>query len=465
MAGRLRPAFLCSGEQLNISSALIKQCVLVGDFETWTYLRKEYLPAEYHTLYDLIDKHCEMYHTFPTFDDLKLSVRHGPTRDKVFGIELLDSVDIDATTLLEYLKNEYTQKEILNSLDKYIDKSDLFASADESVQELHQIVLDVEDKVDLEIPQESMQRIELFEPEEEIAKYLGLGLNTDYDHEIKFSPRDLVLVGGRRGSGKSLTCANIANNVFETGRSAIYFTIEMDSRSILQRCCSISTKIPFARLRTKNLSVIEWERVAGWWASRFQEGQARLQEYKTDRDFKSFHHKLTTEHELLPTQQLDVVYDPGLSLAKIRAELDKKVRKLNAGVIIVDYINQVKRSTVPARGGQYDWTEQIEVSKALKSMAQEYECTVFSPYQTDATGEARFAKGILDAADAAYALETWDQEDSCITFNCVKMRAASMKSFSSVMDWESLKIGPETALTPKEKEANSQKADEDIDDL
>jgi len=98
-------------------------------------------------------------------------------------------------------------------------------------------------------------------------------------------------------------------------------------------------------------------------------------------------------------------------------------------------------------------------------MAQEYECTVFSPYQTDATGEARFAKGILDAADAAYALETWDQEDQCITFNCMKMRAASMKSFSSTMDWESLKIGPDTALTPKEREASSHKTDEDIDDL
>jgi hypothetical protein len=98
-------------------------------------------------------------------------------------------------------------------------------------------------------------------------------------------------------------------------------------------------------------------------------------------------------------------------------------------------------------------------------MAQEYECTVFSPYQTDATGEARFAKGILDAADAAYALETWDQEDECITFNCVKMRAASMKSFSSVMDWETLKMGPDTALTPKEREASSHKTDEDIDDL
>ena len=449
---------------MNISSALIKQCIATADFETWSYLRKEYLPAEYHTLYGQIDKHCETFHSFPSFDDLKLSIRHAPTRDKVFAIEAVE-VDVDAGALLEYLKNEFTQKEILNSLDAYIDNSVVFSSAEESVQELHQIVLDIEDKVDLEIPQESMQRIELFEPEEEISKYVGLGLNADYDHEIKFSPRDLVLVGGKRGSGKSLTCANIANNVFQSGRSAIYFTIEMDSRSILQRCCSIATGVPYSRLRTQNLGVTEWEKVAGWWASRFQQGQERLKEYKEKRDFQEFHRVLTTQHELLPTQQLDVVYDPGLTLAKIRAELDKKVNRIDAGVVIVDYINQVKRSTIPSRGGQYDWTEQIEVSKALKAMAQEYECTVFSPYQTDATGEARFAKGILDAADAAYALETWDQEDECITFNCVKMRAASMKSFTSVMDWESLKMGPDTALTPKEREASSHKTDEDIDGL
>jgi len=449
---------------LNISSALIKQVIALRDFETWSYLRKEYLPVEYHLLYSHIDKHCETFHALPTFDDLKLGIRHAQTREKVFAIEGVD-IDIDAFTLLQYLKNEYTQKEILNSLDNYIDNSVLFADAEESVAQLHQIVLDIEDKVDLEQPNESMQRITLFEPEEEISKYLGLGLNTEYDHDIKFSPRDLILVGGRRGAGKSLTCANLANNVFQSGRSAIYFTIEMDSRSILQRCCSIATGVPFSRLRTKNLSVIEWEKVAGWWASRFQQGQERLKEYKEHRNFEDFHHKLTTTCELLPTQQLDVVYDASLTLAKIRAELDKKVKTLDPGVIIVDYINQVKRSNLPSRGGQYDWTEQIEVSKALKSMAQEYEVPIFSPYQTDATGEARFAKGILDAADAAYSLETWDQEDSCITFNCVKMRSASMKSFTSTVDWESLKIGPDTALTPKERDASSHKTDESIDDL
>lgn len=448
---------------MNISSALIKQVISTQDFETWSYVRKEYLPAEYHKLYQLIDTHCEKHHSLPSFDDLQFGIRHQATLEKVAAIKSIET-DVDAFALLQYLKNEYTQKEILNSLEGYIDNSVLFADAEESVQQLHQIVLDIEDKVDLEVPQESMQRIELFEPPEEIGKYTALGLNTEYDHEIKFSPKDLVLVGGRRGSGKSVTCANVANNVFQSGRSAIYFTIEMDSRSILQRICSIATGVPFARLRTMNLSVVEWEKVAGWWASRFQQGQEHLKEYREHRDFRKFHKDLT-KNELLPTQQLDVIYDPSLTLAKIRSELDKKVKKLNAGVIIVDYINQVKRSNIPSRGGQYDWTEQIEVSKALKSMAQEYDCTVFSPYQTDATGEARFAKGILDAADAAYALETWSQEDNCITFNCVKMRSASMKSFTSQMDWESLKIGPETALTPKEKEGSSHKTDEDINDL
>ena len=449
---------------MNIASALIKQVLTLQDFQTWSVTHRHYLPSEYHSLHKVIDRHCEEFHKMPTIEDLKFEIRDSSTREKLFAVEAVE-VDADAHMLLEYLKNEYTQKEILDSLEEYIDNSVAFENAQESVNHLHQIVMDVEDKVDLEDPQESMQRIELFEPEEDLAKYIPLGLNKEYDYEIQFSPRDLVMVGGRRGAGKSVICANIANAVYASGKSAMYFTIEMDSRSILQRCCSIATEVPFARLRTQNLSVTEWEKVATWWAARYVDGQDRLKDYKTHRDFNKLHTSLKTRHELLPTQQLDVVYDPALTLSKIRAELDKKVKPLNVGVIIVDYINQVKRSSLPSRGGQYDWTEQIEVSKALKSMAQEYDCTVISPYQTDATGEARFAKGILDAADAAYTLETWDHEDACITFNCVKMRSASMKSFTSTVDWDSLKIGPETAMTPKEKDDSSHKTGEEINDL
>ena len=435
----------------------------LGDFETWSVTHKHYLPSEYHSLYQVIDKHCSTFHKLPTIDDLKLEIRDSGTRDKLYAVEAVE-IDSAPDMLLEYLKNEYTQKQILDSLEDFVDNSVAFENAQESVDHLHQIVLDIENRVDLDDPQESMQRIDLFEPEEDIAKYIPLGLNAEYDLITQFSPRDLVMVGGKRGAGKSVICANIANNVIASGKSAMYFTIEMDSRDIIQRCCSIATNVPFSRLRTKNLSITEWETVATWWSERFVLGQDRLKEYKQHRDFDKFHDKLK-EGALLPTSQLDVIYEPSLTLSKIRAELDKKVRPLNVGVIIVDYINQVKRSSLPGRGQQYDWTEQIEVSKALKEMAQEYNCTVMTPYQTDASGEARFAKGILDACDAAYTLETWDHEDACMTFNCVKMRRGGMDSFTSTVDWDTLKIGPESALTPKEKEDSTHKTGEDINDI
>lgn len=450
---------------MNLASALLKQIIDCADFETWSAVRKAYLPSEYHTLYGVIDKHCEKYHKMPSFEDLECEIRDPSTIEKLCAIKTQET-DLDAYMLLQYLKNEYAQEEILKELDNYVENSIAFEDAEETVQHLHEIVMTVEEKVELELPQESMQRINLFESDEELGKYLPLGLNKEYDYEITFSPRDLILVGGRRGAGKSITCTNVANAVFERGRTAIYFTIEMDSRQILQRACSVATGVPFSRLRAKNLSVTEWEKVASWWASRFLEGQEKLKEYREHRDFSRFHNILTSSCELLPTQQLDVVYDPALNLSKIRAELDKKVKsKLDVGVIIVDYINQVKRSALPSRGGQYDWTEQIEVSKALKSMAQDYEVPVFSPYQTDAGGEARFAKGILDAADAAFAIETYDQEDACISFECKKMRNASMRSFTSEMDWATLKIGPESALTPSEREANEDSTGESIEDL
>jgi len=165
---------------LNIASALIKQIIVLQDGDTWSYLRKHYLPNEYHTIFSIIDGHSQKYHTVPTFEDLKFEIRDSATQEKILAIEALE-VEADASMLLQYLKNEYTQKEILYSLEKYIDHSISFEDAEESVSHLHQIVLDIEDKVELEQPQESMQRISLFPDEDELEKYLPLGLNTAFD--------------------------------------------------------------------------------------------------------------------------------------------------------------------------------------------------------------------------------------------------------------------------------------------
>ena len=449
---------------MNLPSALLKQIITQEDFDTWGNLRENYLPAEYQALHKVMHTHVKNFGHLPTFEDLKLSIRDRKLREKTFAIEAVD-IDVDAWMLLEYLKNEYAQVEILDELDKFVEKTIAISSAEENVEVLQQIVLDIGDRVDLKAPEENMQTISLFDSEKNLKKYLPLGLNDEYDQKLKFSPRDLVLVGGRRGAGKSLTCVNIANNVYNQGRSSIYFTIEMDSRSILQRMCALGARVPIGRLATRNLTSTEWNRVAEWWANRFVDGVDLLPDFYESRDFDTLHTELSKK-KLTPDRQLDVIYDPVLSLSRIRKELESKINQTDVGVIIVDYLNQVKRSNAPSKGGQYDWTEKIEVSKTLKSMAQEYEVPVFSPYQTDNTGEARFAKGILDAADAAYTIETWSPEDECITFNCTKMRSAKMEGFTSVMDWETLKIGPQSTMNPKDRETlkDSMATGEEIND-
>lgn len=450
---------------MNLASALLKQIIEQQDFDTWGNLRENYLPSEFQALYKKIADHAKDFNTLPSFDDLKLSTRPAKLKEQLAAIEAIE-VDADAYMLLEYLKNEYTQVEILHELDRYIDNTVAIAKAEENVDSLQKIVLDIGERVDLKPPEESMQTISLFDSESNLSKYLPLGLNDEYDQKLKFTPRDLILIGGRRGAGKSLTCVNIANNVFASGRSAIYFTIEMDSRAILQRLCSLGARVPIGRLATRNLAPQEWNRVVEWWASRFVDGHELLPQYYENGDFDAFHKELSRK-KLTEDRQLDVIYDPILTLSKIRTELETKLgQHQDVGVIIVDYLNQVKRHNLPGKAGQYDWTEQIEVSKTLKSMAQEYEVPVVAPYQIDNTGEARFAKGILDAADAAYTLETWETSDECITFNCTKMRSAKMEGFTSVMDWETLKIGPQSTMNPKERDKvkESLATGEDIND-
>lgn len=440
---------------MNITPIFLKKVILESDSEVWSRVRQHYLPAEYHNVYSLINKYFSEHSRLPSFDVLKLSVRSDALLNKIYAINQAEDVDVSNAELLEYVKNRFAQEDILNEVSNYLSESIMMSSAKENLDKLREIIVSVEDKVDVSDPEECMSRIELFDNQEILDKALSLGLNADYDNKIKFSPKDYILIGGVRGTGKSLTCSNIVVNAFDNlNRSSIYFTIEMSSRAILQRNCAISTGISASRLKQRNLDNTEWVKVAQWWASRFVEGDKVLARYMEHREFSKLHDELSGG-KLHPDKQMDVVYAPSLTLAMIRSELDKKVELLKPSVIVIDYVNQVSRFD-QKKLGQYDWTEQIEVSKAIKAMAQEYNVPIISPYQIDASGEARFAKGLLDSADAAFTLSQGDsKEEGVITFKCVKMRDNDEVSFSSTMNWETLKIGPDSVTQQTEEQVGT----------
>lgn len=432
-----------------------------ADSETWSKIRKNYISTEFQKVYSVINKLFETNVGLPSFDALKLSIRDNSLLEKVYAIEAAEDVDLDNPTLLEFLKNEYTQEEIMAQISKYLDESIMMESAKDNVDKLQDIVLSIENKVDLRPAEQSMQRIELFASEEEISRSLPLGLNEEYDSQFKFGPGDYVLIGGIRGSGKSLTGANIAVNAYHNQKSSLYFTIEMSSRATLQRMCSISTGVSARKIKNKNLSIGEWQQVAKWWTSRFVDGEEAYKSYCKHNSFDKLHDDLIKRP--LSEVQLDIIHEPKMSLATIKSELDKKVAKLNPSVIVVDYINQVRRTN--SSYGQYEWTEQIEISNSLKEMAQEFEVPIISPFQIDQAGQARFSKGILDSCDAAYNLNPWSKQDSIITFENVKMRDEEEVSFTSVIDWESLKIGPKSGIIPEKESKKSQKSNEEAYDI
>lgn len=434
---------------MNLASALLKQILVEKDFDTWARTRKNYLPSEYHQLYDIIEKHMVNYHKLPNLEELKLGIRDSATLDKVCALESIET-DAEPFLLLDYLKNEYAQKEVLFQLDNYIDKSIAFESAEEVVKRLQDISLDIEKKVEIQPEEESMQKIPLFETEQEMANRVILGLNRDFDNKYQFLSTDYILMGGRRGAGKSLTCSNLARHTVDNGKLALYFSTEMEPRQCLQRDASIATQIAFSKIKNRNLNVTEWEQIAKWWGDRYFNGREHYHHYLEHRDFERFH-AVVSKEDLLPNY-VDIVFDNALTIGRIRAEVAKRIALgLPLGIIIVDYINKVRKSSNSS--GRFEWTEQIEISEGLKQLASDTGIPVFSPYQTDATGEARFAKGILDAADAAMILDPHKHSDNAMTFNCTKMRNADDEvSFTSLMRWSTLTIGPESAELPEPEE-------------
>ena len=438
---------------MNLSSALIKQVLELSDFDTWARVRKHYLPGEYHQLFEAIDKHVTKYHKLPKVGELKLSVRDSATLDKVYALDGIET-DAEPFLLLDYLKNEYAQKEAMFQIDRWVDKTVAFESAEEVVRSLQSISMDIEKKVEIQPESESMQKLSLFESEEQMSRHITLGLNADFDAVYDFLGNDYILMGGRRGSGKSITCNNLAVKTIRGGKSAVYYSIEMDARQVLQRHVAIMTEIPYNKIRKKNLSVIEWEKIARFWASRYENGDEHFAAYKEHHDFDRFHKALSREE--LTGPQLIIIYDPHLTIGKIRNHLNKLMAQgVDIGVAIVDYINQIEKDNGSGSTGMYDWKDQIETSKGLKQCAQDYEIPFFSPYQTDASGEARFAKGILDSADAAMVLEA---HDNCITFRITKMRNADDEVvFTSTMSWDNLIIGPDNAEPPAPEEKDPKK--------
>jgi len=452
---------------MDCSAIVLNKLLTERSLDIWSRLKLVFLDPAFSSLYSAIKKYYDNYSAIPSFDELELTLREGPALRTLATLKLADNPDISSEVALNALLDQFCQNETIKLLDKFIDKLPVYDSQ-EIKENLAAMVLTLDDKTLTTEGVYNMADIMLFKNAEELARdRIHLGFNNTFDATLAGVARqELILIGGKRGSGKSICSSNIAISQYESGNTSVIFSIEMIAHEVLERNLSILANVSHQNLKQNRLTEDELLRVVKARAGMFDNSDDLVESFKTHRDKIKFEQSLVREKRLKTDNQMIIIDDRALTLTSLDLHLGKIKAKFGDKftVAVVDYLNQI----VVEGASQFDWQPQIVISKKLKELARKYDIVMISPYQIDATGEARFAKGILDAADIALVMEAHEKEKGALTFSTTKIRGGREMTFTSPINWDSLRISPHDIEEPEKKEtikrSSKKKAAEKQDD-
>lgn len=448
---------------MDTSAVVLNKLLTERNLDIWAKLKLVFLDPAYSSLYSVVNKYYEKYSAIPSFDDLELTLREGPASKTLATLRLTEVPDVSAEVALDALIDQYTQNETVKLLDKFVDKLPLY-DTNEIKENLATIALTIEEKTHTSEKVFTMADMMMFSHPEDLEKErVYLGLNNSFDSVLGGVARqELILIGGKRGSGKSIASSNLFVNQYESGNSSIYFSIEMTAKETMERNLSILANVNLQNLKQHKLTDDELLRVVKARAEMFVDSGDLVSEFLRHRDRYKFEETLVRNCVLKPDNQMIIVDDRDLTLSSIDLHIGKAKAKFGdkLKLVVVDYLNQIAIEGTDI----YDWKPQIEVSKKLKNLARKYEIVMVSPYQIDANGEARFAKGILDAADIALTMEAHDKETNAISFATTKIRGGKEMAFTCPIDWDTLRISPQSVDKPQAKEPVKKAGKKSVDD-
>lgn len=116
---------------------------------------------------------------------------------------------------------------------------------------------------------------------------------------------DLILLAARPAMGKSSFMMNIASNVAKQGHAVAIFSLEMSREQLITRMLSSDALIQVSQLRSGNLSVDDWT-------------------------------KLALSAQTIAKMPMYIDDTAGITVAEMKAKL-RRIR--NLGLVIIDYLS------------------------------------------------------------------------------------------------------------------------------
>lgn len=367
-------------------------------------------------------------------------------------------IDVDDKFLLSQLQDFFVREETLTFLTQLLDNLEQYEKV-EIIDSFQDHILNVNNSLPYDEELFDAAELDLY-PKEDDIKLFPSGLSNDYD-EVNggFGTQELILLGGRRGSGKSIITLNMALTRFLAGNTIAFFSIEMRYKEVYDRLLSIISGVPFLDIFRNKLTPQQKLTLARAKINKFYQPTdliySLFEELEKTRDFLGFEKKLKSHKPKLKDNRFFIIDDPSLTVSKVDNYCNKFTNTYpNFNLAAVDYLNIIKTNRLK------NWETQIESAEGLKLISRRRDLTMLSPYQIDATGEARFAKGILDSADRGFNFfpPPEDGERSLVgdlTIHTTKIRNGRSMSFDVTMDWECVRIVTNSAKIINERPHSS----------
>ncbi len=237
----------------------------------------------------------------------------------------------------------------------------------------------------------------------------------DLDHQLAgLQPSNLVIVGGRPGTGKTSFALGIAAHAALDARAPVLiFSLEMSHLELTQRLLCSEARVDATRMRNGRLLDTDWPKIS--------HAVGRLAE-----------------------APINIDDNPHLTVMEIRAKARRLKSRQGLGLIVIDYL-QLMTGRQSAENRQ---VEVSEISRGLKILARELEVPVVALSQLSRNLETRADKrpvladlresGCLTADTRVWRADTGDE---------ATMGELFLRAERDIPVWsfdESLKIVPAT---------------------
>lgn len=442
---------------LDLQKLALRRLLDNKDPDLYSKLSSVYFTGANSALFDRIQSFYKANIRIPTLDEFQVLKKEASLQE-YFDTQILDDEnkfdEVADEFLIGQLQDYFIREETISFLDKFIDELSELEKV-EIVDKIQTHLLNLNKALPMTDELYDVADLDFFPNPDDFILY-PTGLSAEYDSTNGgIALQELVLLGGRRGSGKSIISLNLAINRFLQGSTVAFFTIEMRYKEVYDRLLSILSGVPFLSIFKNELSVEQKMQLVKAKIDNFYESSDSIDSWYSellkDKDFKRFERRIKSEKPKLKNNRFFIIDDEGLTLNRIDHYCNMFSNQYdNFTLAVVDYINIIKHED------SKDWKTQIVLAEALKGMSRKFNISVISPYQIDASGEARFAKGILDSADRSFAFfpakegEERAQENK-LQIHTTKIRNGKHMSFDIYMDWSCVKIDPAQSNAINEK--------------